>query len=273
MAPTKKRKKKPAGNPARGFATVSMPSKKAEAVSPEQIEVTEIISTNVQPSKSGIEGDHPAGLEPGASDLRNMAPDELEQHLEEAELQSLLDIHRQRSKRDAGRQIARLQTERRSLRRADVMLETESWLPQVRDEILELARASLPDTTSFNKSEDQLDETDLCVKLWTVKQILEALHFRNVDGALKHLINFSSIISKPASSSSVVWGLDEAQHWLAFHSQPDDLPEYNELNLRSHSATPQPRTPASDCASGELSRFLNRLQRSNRFVRVLTFHR
>jgi ATP-dependent RNA helicase DHX29 len=250
MAPNKK-KRKPVSNPARGFTTVSLPSKKAETVSPEPEVVTEPSPNDGRPTDDGTKCDHPPGSETGTSDLRNMTPEELEQHLEQAELQALLDLHRQRSKRDASRQITRLETERRSLRRSDMTLETESWLPQVMEEILELARSASHELIAVKSSEGPLDQADLCIKLWTLKQVLESLHFRNIDGALKYLISISSVTPKP-TTSSMVWGLEEAQHWLALHLQPEDLPGYQETNTRYNLTQSQAHYKSFDSASGEI---------------------
>lgn len=247
MAPNKK-KKKPVSHPARGFATVSTPSKKADESPQEPKDNPEAPSTDGKPMNATTRLHDHGGPEDVASEVRHMTPEELERHLEEAELQSLLDVHGQSSKNDVGRQKARLEAERRNLRRGGMMLETESWLSPVMEEVLELGRSS-EDLVPTKKSGEHLDDTDLCVKLWTVQQTLDSLHFRNIDGALKHLIRMSSVLPKPYSSS-LIWGLDEALNWLARWSEPEDLPAYDHQNLRSI-PTSRPSSPPSAYASGE----------------------
>lgn len=249
MAPNKK-KKKVASNPARGFATVSMPSKKVDESPPEPKDDPKVFSLDGRPTQVDKDGQGHGSVHRGASDLQHMAPEELERHLEEAELQSILDVHGQRSKKDISRQVARLDIERRSLRQSGMMLETEGWLQESLEEILDLARSLLPDLRNIKMAEKGVNDTDLCVKLWIVQGVLESLHFHNVEGALTHLIKTSPVITKPASSS-LVWGLDEALTWLALHSDPEDLPAYQERNSRHTPPESRPRSPVSACASGE----------------------
>jgi ATP-dependent RNA helicase DHX29 len=249
MAPNKK-KKKPASNPARGFATVSTPSKKVDKSPPEAKDDSEVPSIDGKHASAEKNGQSRVGLDSGASDLQHMTPEELEQHLEEAELQSILDVHGQRSKRDVSRQVARLETERRGLRQSGMMLETEGWLHDVLDEILELVTSFPPDLKTTKTAEERFNDTDLCVKLWTVQETLQSLNFRNVEGVLRHLIKMSSVIAEPGSNS-MIWGLDEAMDWLGIHSDPKDLPGYQQLIPRYTPSAPRPRSPASSHTSGE----------------------
>jgi ATP-dependent RNA helicase DHX29 len=250
MAPNKKKKKKPTSNPARGFATVSTPSKKVDDSPPEAEDGSEVPSINGKHASAEKNGQRHVGLESGASDLQHMTPEELEQHLEEAELQSILDVHGQRSKRDVSRQVARLETERRGLRQSGMMLETEGWLHDVLDEILELVTPFPSDLKTTKTAEEPFNDTDLCVKLWTVQETLQSLNFRNVEAVQRHLIKISSVIAEPGSNS-MIWGLDEALDWLAIHSDPKDLPGYQQLIPRYTSSASRPRSPASSHTSGE----------------------
>ena len=169
MAPTKK-KKKAFSNPARGFATVSTPSKRVDESPPDVNGNRETPSCDDKLVNPEPEAQQLGSSEHGASNLQHMTPEELEQHLEEAGLQSLLDLHGQRSKKDASRQVARLETERRSLRQGGMVLETDGWLNQVLGEILELARSSFSALNITQTVEQPLNETDLCIKLWSVQQ-------------------------------------------------------------------------------------------------------
>jgi ATP-dependent RNA helicase DHX29 len=241
MAPNKK-KKKAASNPARGFATVSMPSKKVDESSPEQKNSTELPSNNEQPVSAETDVKAQLAAQNGALQIHNMTPEELEQHLAEAEIESLVDLHGQRSKRDVSRQTARLETERRSLRQTAIALETESWLNQVLEEILELDRLQSPELKSIKTVKERPNDADLCVKLWNMQEVLKSLHFDNVEGALRHLIALSSVIPR-SSSNYIIWGLDEALDWLALHSVPEDLPAYQHRNPRPTPPASRPRSP------------------------------
>jgi ATP-dependent RNA helicase DHX29 len=249
MGPNKK-KKKPTSNPSRGFATVSTPSKKADQSPPEAKDSPELPSNDGKPADAERAPSSQVNVEYGATDLQQMSPEELERHLEEAELQSLLDAYGQQARKDVGRQITRLKTERRSLRRGGMMLETASWLPQAQHEILELARTSYQDLNTIKAVEERLSDKDLCIKLWIVHQILESLQFRKLENVLRHLVKTSFLIAHPASNS-VAWGLDEAMSWLALYADPEDLPAFQIHGLRYTTSTSPSRSPSSLFASGE----------------------
>ena len=90
MAPNKK-KKKPASNPARGFATTSIVSKnKIE----DNVAVEEPITAETA-SSGPVQLTSPAlkyGLDPEMQ-LHELSPDQLEKQLEESELQLLVEKH------------------------------------------------------------------------------------------------------------------------------------------------------------------------------------
>jgi ATP-dependent RNA helicase DHX29 len=245
MAPNKK-KKKAVSNPARGFATVSTPSKKTDE-EPEQKDTSETPSSDGKPASGGLEAATHTEPRVEGPNLQNMTPEELEQHLEDAELQSLLDLHGQRSKKDVTRQVARLETERRSLRRSSMMLEAESWLPSVIEEILDLARSS---PKPSKKKSGEFNDTNLCVKLWNVQQTLDILGFRHIEGALRHLMKISTLIPN-TDATSLIWGLDEAMNWLALYADQCDLPPYQQQHSRLSPPASRPRSPTSANASGE----------------------
>jgi ATP-dependent RNA helicase DHX29 len=255
MAPNKK-KRKPVNNPARGFATVSTPSKKVDDSLPELQDRPGQSSVYGKPVVVGVGQEIKVAPGNEAFNLQHsqhMSPDELEHHLEEAELQILLDTHGQRRKKEIVRQIARLETERRSLRRGGIMLETESWLSQVLEDILELARSFLLDQKAIKTVEERPDDTALCVRLWTVQQTLLSLRFHEVDDVLKHLVKTFYLNTK-TDSNSLVWGLDEAMNWLALRSNLGDLPAYQqEMNHQDTPPASRDRSPGFADASGETS--------------------
>ena len=118
MAPNKK-KKKPASNPARGFATTSTASKTKEQ-DVDEVEQEDGWGASGQSAKlvseegSVLTNGGPT-IKPEKA-LQDLSPEELELQLENSSLQILVDTYRKKTEKDAFRQASRLQTERRVLR-------------------------------------------------------------------------------------------------------------------------------------------------------------
>jgi ATP-dependent RNA helicase DHX29 len=181
-----KKKKKPASNPARGFATTSIASKPRADISD--------LATNIE---TAPKTDNPSASQTGAgtilaasSDVANptqvlaqTSPEDFEKQLDESELQTLVDKHSQKSKRDAARQIARLQTDRRLLRSQADSLNTRKWLPpELMEEILDVivvdGRSTIHSAGQDNPSNHKpLSEEDLIIKLWILQQTLDGAGF------------------------------------------------------------------------------------------------
>ncbi|KAJ5151042.1 uncharacterized protein N7482_010294 [Penicillium canariense] len=187
--------------------------------------------------------DRPAGAtsasapEAGPS-LQNYSPEELEKHLEEAELQILVDKYAAKCRSDAVRQATKLETERRVLRQQSVSLSLLEWLPtDIQNKILELAVAEEHDyLTSSAKgigAKQAGSEEELYGKLWTLKETLLKLGFsvERTEEALKHVLTWFA--GNPVNAGrDVVWNLDEALEWLAMHNDSKDLPPYTQTNSR-----------------------------------------
>lgn len=235
MAP--KKKKKAASNPARGFATVSLPSKsragdaiaEAEVAQPEH---SDDLNNRHEPHPlvNGIQ----SLQEP--SSLQDLSPEQLEEHLEDAELQIFVEKFGERSKRDAARQLARLETERRTLRAQALPLETEAWLTQdIVDEVITLSkdqvsvrgRESLP----LHPTTKAVSQEELLLKLWTLQQLLKALQITQEEQVLKHMVSLNT--DYISTSKDYIWGLEESFDWLALHASPEQLPQYHLPSLPS----------------------------------------
>ncbi|MCJ1268070.1 hypothetical protein MMC22_007956 [Lobaria immixta] len=236
MAPNKKKKKAPASNPARGFATTSTPAKSKveekedDGVVPE----TTLIDSNVV----GDIGNFSSKTTDSASeDLRKLSPEELENHFEESALQILLEKHGEKSKKDATRQVHKLKTEKRVLRLQSEHLNISSWLPQ------ELVQSIL-DLLKFQKRSRRFDldadirqarykvtEEELIVKLWTLQQVLTQLGFTSdrVQSAVPSMLQKGYLTRSSALSASKdgLWGLDESLDFLAQVCEPEEMPSYN----------------------------------------------
>ncbi|KAJ4417261.1 hypothetical protein N0V82_006294 [Gnomoniopsis sp. IMI 355080] len=229
----KKKTKKPAANPARGFATQSIASKaRIEPVddpTPPSKKVSEPTKSNV-PTLPNDANNVASGAELKKKEL---TPEEFEAQLEEAELQLLVEKHAQKTRRDAQRQKQRLDTDRRLLRSQAEPISAKKWLPtELMDHILDLIQAegrfAASSTTSDGASGGKmLSEEDLTVKLWTLQQTLRGSGFpeEKVQAALQYVLEISTSISGSIKDS--IWGLDEAMDWFARECPLDELPEYD----------------------------------------------
>ncbi|KAL8798324.1 MAG: hypothetical protein Q9182_006766 [Xanthomendoza sp. 2 TL-2023] len=235
MAP-KRKNKKIASNPARGFATTSIASKANEA-SEEVIE---------KPSPSeGIESQAViqvgGGNQPSTEQkVHELGPEALEKHLEESELQLFIEKHIGKIKKDASRQVAKSQTDKRLLRVQAEPLSTRFWLPP---EVMELIMQTLeaektlgrPDNGMQNEyNSAELSEDDLCIRIWTLKQTLSQLGFAHdsCQGALRDLLMVCQRASMRDSLmiKDSIWGLDYCLDWLAFHCDAQEVPPYNSIH-------------------------------------------
>ncbi|KAI5288307.1 hypothetical protein KEM54_005311 [Ascosphaera aggregata] len=261
MAP--RRKKKTLSNPARGFSTVSTPSKfydvtAASAESTVAVAATQskapVQNVNVNGNAkvignvSGMKEQndklngttgitptvkHEAATEEAKLALHEMSPEELEEYLKDAELQTLIDQYGPKCLNDSSRQISKLEAEKRVLRGQAMSLNVTDWLtPSIIDEIIELERAEVQKLLhqSLPAGDDEATrslELDACVKLYTLRETLIGLGFEQdaVEQVLSKIFYLTPQEVPPTSRDSV-WGLDAALKWLALHSGPEQLPPY-----------------------------------------------
>lgn len=233
MAPNKK-KKKPASNPARGFATVSTASKvKAREVDEESPEAKpDALDFDAETSLTPVEISSQVVNENTNHALHDLSPEELENKLEESALQLLVETHGHQVKREVSRQVSKLQTERRLLRNQAEPLGTRQWLPT---EVMELITNLLDaqqaaDNASVNGADDGSTGDDYLIKLWTLKQILPELGFtfEASNLALRHLVTGIDTLDHKAllPSKDSIWGLDVCLRWLALTLAPESLPKF-----------------------------------------------
>ena len=257
MAAGKKKSRKPAANPARGFATVSSASKPRPVVEDDSkidpgsgsIDTSKgsvpgsgngVISTTPQASSNG---DSRAGDAHVPTDAAKpeLTPEEYEKELEESALQILVEKHGPKCRRDVVRQSDRLRTERRILRAQSMPLDISSWISKdlfdviaqrctgTQDQDVQKQRAKpLGDSPSWTE--------ELTIRIWTLKKILAALGFgpTQTEDALSGLIRENAILGPQAfEASNSYWGLDFCLFWLARNVPKDDLLDYeNELSMR-----------------------------------------
>lgn len=230
----KKKAKKPAANPARGFATTSIASK--PRVDPVE-GVDELTAGKADEARSTpLSKDVPP---PASNDddkpgdpAEDLSPEEFEKRLEEADLQLFVERHAQKCKRDAQRQKTRLETDRRLLRAQAESIYTKKWLPQeLMDQILDLIQAegrfAASSVSSEGATSKLLPVDELAVRLWTLQKTLEATGFdaEKVQQVLQYILDIAPNLS-PGNKGDSIWGLDEALDWFARECSKDELPDY-----------------------------------------------
>ncbi|EEU44989.1 uncharacterized protein NECHADRAFT_41135 [Fusarium vanettenii 77-13-4] len=251
-----KKKKKPAANPARGFATTSIASKPRPELSESDSKPASAAAKgpgappstqkDAPPSSTATPGDATASA---ATQEKPLSPEEFERQLEESELQLLVEKHASKTKRDAQRQRTRLDTDRRLLRGQADSVNSFKWLPQeLMDHILDMIQAeSRFSSSSLTSSENggagkMPPEEDMITRLWTLQQTLSAAEFptERVAAVIRYILDISPNVS-PTNRDSI-WGLEEALDWLARECPLDELPSYEPKSKpipRSTTETPQ----------------------------------
>ncbi|KAI4091962.1 MAG: hypothetical protein LQ344_003780 [Seirophora lacunosa] len=189
MAP-KRKGKKPANNPARGFATVSTASKAKNL----DENVTEHVVPRSVPDQHDVTQDPKDSNVPVEKELHQLSPEELERQLEESDLNLFLEKHREKVIRDVSRQINKLQTEKRLIRAQAEALQIHSWLsPEIIGLTVEAMETELLELNGVS----DLPGDDLTLKLWTLQQVLVQLGFPS------HLLSSrTKIASRPADSDT-----------------------------------------------------------------------
>jgi ATP-dependent RNA helicase DHX29 len=212
------KKKKPTGNPARGFATTSIASKPK----PEKSTPDATAKENVPPpSKEHVpETQSAPEAAPKAEVLKQevvQTPEELEAQLERDELQLLVEKHAPKVRRESHRNVSKFQTDRRVLRGQSHAMTVHDWLPnEILDSIIALAQAESNDSNRRQGPQSLLkvlSEEDAMSKLWTLDLTLRELGFSSdhTQPVLKWLCANAAAVDSSAS----IWGLQEALEWLA----------------------------------------------------------
>ncbi|PTD02861.1 ATP-dependent RNA helicase DHX29 [Fusarium culmorum] len=253
MAGGTKKKKKPAANPARGFATTSVASKPRPEVTEPESKPAVAKSQDALPStqKDAPPSSSTAGNATAAANSQEAAlsPEEFEKHLEESELQILVEKHATKTKKDALRQRNRLDTDRRLFRSQADSINSFKWLPQdLMNHILDLIQAENRFTASSLSSSDStnagkmLPEEEMIIRLWTLQQTLTAAEFptERVAAVIRYILDIAPNVSTTSRES--IWGLEEALDWLARECRTDELPNYEPKSkpiLKNTTDTPQ----------------------------------
>ena len=247
--PPNRKKKKCVTNPARGFATTSTASK-TRGQSPNEPEHRDRYEVSGEDSKLALDTENDSKKSPSAvkpeKPLEHLSPEELELELENSSLQIKVDRYREKTKRDASRQVSRLQTEKRLIRAQAVSLFTQHWLPiEIIQLIIDLYDAQNDSSKGYihefdmKLSPQNVAEDDLVAKMWTLQRLLPQLGFSEEQTRLALVQLLKNRRDRTAQAISItkdsIWGLDECLDWLALTSKPENLPSY----------LPQSAAPAS----------------------------
>ena len=235
MPPNKKKKK--AANPARGFATTSIISK--SRLDDQVVEDVATISVSVSDEHQSHNQAAPDKLissSQGKKELSELSPEQLERQLEESELQILVDRFGEKSRKDALRQVSRIQTERRLLRSQAEQLNTTRLLPMdlLQCILMQIALESDTDSKAV-KVQNGFDSMgtrpdDLSIKVWTLARALRDLGFleSSIRNAVTNLLrNYQTDdLSQMAGGKQSLWGFDRCLDLLALDCSIEELPDY-----------------------------------------------
>jgi len=228
------KKKKPAANPARGFATTSIAKKVVPEVQQAKEEAGPAEQT-AEDSKQGVLNDVSEGQQTVSEsgnaqlELHELSPEALEVRLEEEEVQLLVAKYGPQVQRAVDRHVNKISTDYRVLRGHAQFLQTRTLLPlELESKVLDLAKQDLEDlaAASLSPARNPSYEEDYTTRLWTLQRILRSLGFskESVERALSFALRLGPDVDKDSS----VWGLEECLDWLTLDLDEDDLPVYDQ---------------------------------------------
>ncbi|OCK87205.1 ATP-dependent RNA helicase A [Cenococcum geophilum 1.58] len=227
-----KKKKKPAANPARGFATTSIASKPKPDKNVELSDTPESGSTISPPIPVALE--NPTIASEIAKGNHQPTPEDLEEQLESDELQLLVEKYAAKIRRESSRQVSRIQTDQRVLRPQAQTVSTRGWLPdELIHEIIDFIKAETNDMSQRLGQQSLLksiSEDDATAKLWILHQVLNDLGISQ-DLVKQALIWLSANHINP-ESGVYVWGLQESLEWLALQGDDEQLLPYDRKTIK-----------------------------------------
>lgn len=259
-----KKKKKPAGNPARGFATTSVASKpKVEKSAVDTAATEESVSAPSKESAAVSEAATPALKvdEPVKQEV-TQTPEELEAQLERDELQLLVEKHAAKVRRESRRQVTKFETDRRVLRAQSHHMTVHDWLPnEILDTIISLAQTESNDSNRRQGQQQSLlkvmSEEEAMSKLWTLNLTLRDLGFSHEQ--IEPVLRWLCADAAGIDATSSVWGLQEALEWLALDQCEGHSFSYEESKPKQQTvSTPDVSRPGRCSASQMRSLFFHR---------------
>lgn len=223
------KKKKPAANPARGFATTSVASK-PKPEKPEDASSVEPSGVNTPDTKAttpAVKDENSTNTTGTGADreLHELSPEELEAQLEASELQQFVEQYASKVRKESSRHVSRMQTDKRLFRGQSDYMSVRDWLPEeLMQQIVEYALQSRNEPPPVAKR--VLPKGDeLLSKVWQLRLCLLGLEIptERIDEVIAH------ILSNPPSedASGQPWGLPEALEWLSWNCSNAELNDYD----------------------------------------------
>jgi ATP-dependent RNA helicase DHX29 len=224
------KKKKPAANPARGFATTSIASK------PKANEEAEKPQTDAPLPKGGkleldtrtTSKDATAPESVKEKELHELTPEELTERLEQNELQRLVDTYGPKVRREVSRLDSKLRADSRVLRSQADNVSLRRWLPE--ELMLEILDTIQKERNDENKHPMQLAAVNhsdemFFFRCWTLWESL-------IDFGMptEHVVQaVRAVIENPPQqdAGSYVWGFKESMDLLAVDLEESQLPSYD----------------------------------------------
>lgn len=229
MAPNK-RKKKATHNPARGFATVSVPSSRSKDEAAEEAPFQDDILKDGTNERSPLDGG--VSQEPASTSTSTdrMTALQLEQHLEDSEISIAVETYSSKVKKDVVRQVRILETDRRLLRPQALSVGRSRLFDE--DSITKILGlvAHEPPSSLYSPPPSLAStltiEIDLSLKLWTLQETLSQLGFPKDNAVMQHILDRTILGSSkvPPQTKDIVWGIEEAISWYALNVEEKDLP-------------------------------------------------
>jgi ATP-dependent RNA helicase DHX29 len=168
------KKKKPAANPARGFATTSIASKpkpeKPEDASSVQPSGVNTPSTKAATPAAKNDDKVSEPVEGAERELHELSPEELEAQFELSELQQFVEQYAGKVRKESSRHVSRLQTDKRLLRGQSDYMAVRDWLPQdLMQQIVEYATQGNNNEPSGATKRILPKGDDLISKVWQLR--------------------------------------------------------------------------------------------------------
>ena len=239
MAPNR-RKKKPATNPARGFATVSVPARpkfiEGENEQPESTAETQRkvvsdveITTNTSTIRAALEVSNSTSTVT-TSTISEMSAEQFEEHLIDSELQVIVERYAAKCKSSATHQVSKVLKERRQLRSQADRVFLNGWPEDTVTNILKIwpqLELGCNEEANNLRSTKVMPAEEILLNMWILKRILCSLSYPEPDKALAHILKLEHR-GRVSVDTGLTWGLGEAFDWYALNQE--DMPSYDDTS-------------------------------------------
>ncbi|KIW05749.1 uncharacterized protein PV09_03605 [Verruconis gallopava] len=242
------KKKKPAANPARGFATTSVASKpKTEKVEKDIPTATASkFQGNDLPKSDVVDISHASG-EAKEKELHDLTPEEMTEQLERNELQLLVETYGPKVRREVAKLESKLRADSRVLRSQAQPISLRKWLPEelmtnVLD-IIKKEREELSQTLQAQPGIKLFSEEDMLFRCWTLWEALVMFGIATDD--VKRVLG--ETVKRPPRNDAggYVWGFREALDLLALDLEEEKLPSYDARKSRALQNSETSSTPTT----------------------------